>query len=106
MIMIEYMKGKWKMTENMGRVGKSLIIEVFIKDNSSMGSRKDLACSLGPMERFMKVNGLMGLRMDQEFGKATKKIAIWANGKKGSLMVMEYMYGSMEINMKVNSRTL
>jgi hypothetical protein len=40
--------------------------------------------------------------MDQEFGKVHEEILILENGSMGKLMVMGFILGSMEIDMKDN----
>jgi hypothetical protein len=56
----------------------------------------------GKMAKYMKGNGLMELKMDQEYGEGQKAIPISDNGKTEKQMDMEFIHGSMEIDIKVN----
>jgi len=56
----------------------------------------------GKMAKYMKGSGLMELKMDQEYGEGQKVIPILDNGKTEKQMDMEFIHGSMEIDIKVN----
>jgi len=47
----------------------------------------------GKMAKYMKGNGLMELKMDQEYGEGQKAIPISDNGKTEKQMDMEFIHG-------------
>lgn len=58
----------------------------------------------GIMEKFMRENGSMDLRMVPAFGEAQRETPTLGNGKMEKLTVMEFIPGLMATDMKVNSR--
>lgn len=56
-------------------------------------------------EKSMTESGSKGCGMEVEYGKGPKAISMSENGKKTKLMALECTFGSMEIDMKANSRT-
>lgn len=82
---------------------KDLPISQFIKAHIKKESRMAMESMSGKMERFIKGNGLMGLRMDLVFGGVPKATHILENGETEKLTVTGFTPGSMAIDMKVNS---
>ena len=71
-----------------------------IQGSMWMVNLKELEDMYGQMESFMKVNGSMEWNMVQECGKVLKETRTLDNGNLVKQMDMEFMYGSMEIDMK------
>jgi hypothetical protein len=84
---------------------KNLTIYVSMKGIMWMVNLKELVNIHGKMGNFMKVNGSMGWRKDQECGEGQKVTHILANGNKGKQMGMEYIRGLMGIDMKDSSKS-
>lgn len=60
----------------------------------------------GKTENCTKVSGLMASNMAPVSGEAQKEILISENGAKEKLKGMEYILGSMETDMRANSKTV
>lgn len=56
----------------------------------------------GKMDKFIKVSGLMDLKVDQASGGDPKATLILANGKMAKLMDMEFTLGLMGTDTKAN----
>lgn len=77
-------------------------MDAFIKVLMLMGSLKGWESISGLMANFIKDNGSAASNMDLECGMEPKVTTMSDNGNLERLMAMEYMYGSMEIDMKAN----
>jgi hypothetical protein len=71
-----------------------------IKENTSMGNRKESACILGPMDSPTKGSGSMDSNTARECGEESREIATLVNGEWARLKAMESMCGLTEIVIK------
>ena len=81
---------------------KGLPTSQFIKARIRKESRMVMESMNGKMARFMKGNGLMGLKMDLAFGGVPKVTHTLENGEMAKLTVTGFIPGLMEIDMKAN----
>ena len=56
----------------------------------------------GEMVNTIQVNGKMEKNMEVAIGNQAKETAIWANGKMGKLLVMEFIQLMLDRDMKGN----
>jgi hypothetical protein len=74
----------------------------FMKEIMRMENHMEEEYIDGLMMNHMKVSGIKDSSMDMAFGKELMEIPILVSGKIQKLMVMEFIYGKMEIVMKEN----
>jgi hypothetical protein len=74
----------------------------FMKEIMRMENHMEEEYIDGSMMNHMKVSGIKDSSMDMAFGKELMEIPILVSGKIQKLMVMEFIYGKMEIVMKEN----
>jgi hypothetical protein len=74
----------------------------FMKEIMRMENHMEEEYIDGLMMNHMKVSGIKDSNMDMAFGKELMEIPILVSGKIQKLMVMEFIYGKMEIVMKEN----
>lgn len=103
-LMVEYIKATGVIIKETAKAFKNLRIALSIKETMLTVNLKDVVDMNGRMEKFIKVNGKMGLNMDQEYGEDQKVTLILENGKREKHKVMEFILGPMEIDIKDNLR--
>lgn len=69
-----------------------------------MEKRMEKDSTNGKTVKSMTENGFQGSKKDMESGKESKENHTSVNGRAVKLKVSEYMYGLMEIDMKVNGK--
>jgi hypothetical protein len=74
----------------------------FMKEIMRMENHMEEEYIDGLMMNHMKVSGIKDSSMDMASGKELMEIPILVSGKIQKLMVMEFIYGKMEIVMKEN----
>ena len=60
----------------------------------------------GKMDKFIRVNGLMELKVDPVSGEVQREIHTLESGKTVRQMGTEYIHGLTETDMKENSRSV
>jgi hypothetical protein len=98
----DYIKVNGKIILKMEKAIKFLPIIPYIMALILKENQMDMENINGKMDKSTKVNGSMVLKKDLVFGEEVKEIHILGNGKMVEQMVMEYIHGLMEIDIKEN----
>jgi hypothetical protein len=85
---------------------KNFQMDLNIKVNLKMVLNAERVYFSGLMEKFIKGNGKVEKNMEVEFGKAQTDKVISENGNMERLKVLESLYLSLEIDMKVSFKIL
>jgi hypothetical protein len=94
------------MTRGNKRVMRDILMATGMKVISNQEKLMAKVYTIGPMERSTMVNGQEELRTDMACGGVSLEIATWDSGMKVKLMVMEYISGKMETDMKDHGQTV
>ena len=84
---------------------RSMTTQIFTLDTFREVRHMGKVCTLGLMENTMKESGNLGRNMGLENGKEMVGNLTLETGLKEKLMVLEHMFGKMEITMKVDGST-
>jgi hypothetical protein len=86
----------------MAKVMNDLVMVMFISENMNKEKLRARVFTLGLMEIYTMVNGLMDRNMAMVFGNHILATIILGSGNKIWHMVMVFMNGVMEIDSKEN----
>jgi len=97
---IEFTKDNGEMTREKAKEWKDIQMEINMKEIFIREKLMEKEYIIGQMEKFMMESGKMVLKKDTECGKEFLEILILDNGKTQRQMVMEFINGKMETDMK------
>ena len=99
------MKDTGRIISSMVKVMKSFRTELLILEPIATENQKDMALTLGKMDKLIKDSGLMARSMAQAFGGVQMETLTSVNGNQGRQMATVCTLGLMEIDMKANFKT-